>query len=389
MSAGGLALLAKVLVAAVSCTAMLGPVRADEGPAASAIEQELVVTDPASKTERALDLTGALDLLHIPSLAVAVLDNGRIAFVKQYGTDRRPLFQAASLSKLVTAVAALRLVQDGLLSLDGPVTGVPDLWDLPPSPLTQDHPVTLRGLLSMRGGIGVPGYVGYPRDAALPTLLEILEGRPPANSPPVRVETVPGSTYAYSGGGFEVVQGLIEEASGRPFERAMQELVLHRAGMRDSTFLLPLPRRFADQAATGHTADGSELPGGWRLVPELAAGGLWSTAEDMAKLLVAIEQSYRGADGALLSQALARAMLTPQLGGPYGLGAAVAGSGGNLVLMKRGQNVGYQSYLLLFPETGQGMVVMSGSDNGTTLATALIRRAAAAYGWPQLGALLD
>lgn len=82
--------------------------------------------------------------------------------------------------------------------------------------------------------------------------------------------------------------------------------------------------------------------------------------------------------------AMARAMFTRVGSGPYGLGAAIVGSGRDLVVMKRGQNVGYQSYLLIFPAIGQGMVVMTGSDNGTTLAAALIRRAAAV-----LGSLLD
>jgi CubicO group peptidase (beta-lactamase class C family) len=125
------------------------------------------------------------------------------------------------------------------------------------------------------------------------------------------------------------------------------------------------------------------------VVPELAAGGLWSTPTDLAKLLIAITDAYRGKATTFLSQSMARAMVARQGVGPYGLGGAVAGSGSDLVLMKRGQNVGYQSYMLIFPETGRGMVVMSGSDNGTTLATALIRRAAAAYRWPPLGGLLD
>ena len=124
-------------------------------------------------------------------------------------------------------------------------------------------------------------------------------------------------------------------------------------------------------------------------MPALAAGGLWSSSLDLAHLLIAIERAYRGESDALLARATVQAMMTRQNGGPYGLGAAVAGSGESRVLMKRGQNVGYQSYMLLFPETGQGMVVLTGSDNGTTLATALIRRAAAAYKWPALGPLLD
>jgi hypothetical protein len=82
-------------------------------------------------------------------------------------------------------------------------------------------------------------------------------------------------------------------------------------------------------------------------------------------------------------------MFTPQNGGPDGLGAAVSGAGQSLVLMKRGQNVGFESYLLIFPATLQGMVVMTDSDNGTTLAEALIRRAAAVYRWPALGQLAD
>jgi hypothetical protein len=86
---------------------------------------------------------------------------------------------------------------------------------------------------------------------------------------------------------------------------------------------------------------------------------------------------------------MAGAMLTRQNGGSYGLGAAVGGAGDSLVLLKRGQNIGYQSYMLIFPHTGQGIVVMTGSDNGTTLATALIHRAAAVYRWPPLEALRD
>ena len=82
-------------------------------------------------------------------------------------------------------------------------------------------------------------------------------------------------------------------------------------------------------------------------------------------------------------------ILTRQNGGPYGLGAAVAGDGASLVLMKRGQNVGYQGYLILYPATGQGLVVMTNSDNGSKLAEAVIRRAAEAYGWPELPPLAD
>ena len=112
-----------------------------------------------------------------------------------------------------------------------------------------------------------------------------------------------------------------------------------------------------------------------------------SSATDLAHLLLALERSYRGEPDALLARATAHAMMTQQNGGVWT--RQIDGLGQNRALMKRGQNIGYQSYTLLFPATGQGIVVLTGSDNGTTLATALVRRAADAYRWPHLGPLKD
>ena len=354
------------------------------------LQHGLDIRAPDGVSAQNVDLAEAMGKLHIPSVDVALIDKGKLAWSHVFGTaPGNAIYQAASLSKLVTAVAALRLVDRGALHLDRNVNDDLSGWRVPENDLTRDHPVTLRALLSMTAGIGVPGYLGYAPGQKLPTLQQILNGVPPANSPPVRVEATPGSRYAYSGGGFEIVQALIEAATKMDFQDALQDLLLRPAAMENSYFLQPLPGELARRAATGHDANGNALPGGWRIVPELAAGGLWSSATDLAHLLIALERAYWGEGGAVLSRPTARAMMTQQNGGPYGLGAAVAGDGESRVLMKRGQNIGYQSYMLLFPETGQGIVVLSGSDNGTTLATALIRRAAAAYRWPPLGPLLD
>jgi hypothetical protein len=151
----------------------------------------------------------------------------------------------------------------------------------------------------------------------------------------------------------------------------------------------PLPPEYASVAAKGHYGDGKELPGGWRICPEHAAAGLWSTSSDLANLLLLVGRAWRGESRLFLSPETAREMLTPQNGGPYGLGTAVREVNGSLVLMKPGQNVGYQGYLILLPAEGQGMVVMTNSDNGSVLAEALIRRATQLYGWPPLGRLPD
>src|SRR5262245_14575052 len=174
-----------------------------------------------------------------------------------------------------------------------------------------------------------------------------------------------------------------------PFPDLMDTQVLKPAGMSNSSFAQPLPRERASGAIGGHLKDGTEIDGGWHLFPEHAAAGLWSTPTDIANLLLQISRSWRGASSLFLKPETAREMLTAQNGGPYGLGAAIANPEGSLIVMKRGQNIGYQAYLILLPGDGKGLVVMTNSDTGSVLAEALIRRAAEAYGWPKLAPLED
>ncbi|MGC2340384.1 MAG: serine hydrolase domain-containing protein, partial [Methyloceanibacter sp.] len=298
-------------------------------------------------------------------------------------------YQAASLSKFVAAIGALRLVEAGTLKLDEDVNEKLTSWRVRSNPLDAEHKVTLRGLLSLTGGIGVPGFLGYEVGAPVPTLTQILDGTPPANSPPVTVIATPGSAYHYSGGGYEIAEALLQDVTGKPFPQLMQDLVLRPMGMTSSSFDQPPSEAFASRAVSGHFADGKELPGRWHVFPEHAAAGLWSTPTDLAKLLVQLADTWQGLTSIFLRRHTLEEMLTPQSGGPYGLGAAVTGDGASLVLMKRGQNVGFQGYLILYPASGQGMVVMTNSDNGFKLAEALIKRAAVAYGWPELPKLAD
>ncbi|MGB3022700.1 MAG: serine hydrolase domain-containing protein, partial [Methyloceanibacter sp.] len=277
----------------------------------------------------------------------------------------------------------------GKIELDENVNDRLTSWRVPSNVFDQTHKVTLRGLLSMTGGIGVPGFLGYEVGAPLPSLSEVLDGTPPANSAAVTVIAVPGSAYHYSGGGYEIAEALMQDATGKPFTEIMHDLVLGPAGMSESSFDQPLSPALAAKAASGHDRDGAELARRWHVFPEHAAAGLWSTPTDLANLLLQIGRAWRGESRILLTPDTVRKMLTQQNGGPYGLGAAVAGDGSALALMKRGQNVGYQAYLILYPATAQGMVVMTNSDNGSKLAEALIARAAAVYDWPPLPPLAD
>jgi len=366
------------------------PALARDAASWAPLERGLQIELSGGKGPERMDLKAAMKALKVASLSVALIEGGRVAFAHAWGeATPQTLYQAGSLSKIVAAVAALRLAELGGLELDRSVNDDEFIWRAPENELTAGHPVTLRNLLSMTGGVNVPGYEGYEPGAALPTLPQILNGAPPANSPAVEVVARPDSEYAYSGGGYEIVQALVETKLRKPFAQAAFDFVFRPVGMNDSSFAQPPNEAMKPRLAQGHDPEGKKLSGGWRVVPELAAGGLWSTPSDMARLVIEISRAARGERSLMLGARPAGEMLAKQNRGPYGLGFRIAGSGEVFAVEKRGQNPGYQSYLLMFPQTGQGIVAMTNSDNGSTLIAALIRRAAEAYGWPAVGELGD
>ncbi len=187
--------------------------------------------------------------LNVPGVSVAVIDQGKIAWAKGYGLREsggtepvtpQTLFQAASISKPVSATAAMVLVSAGKLDLDEDANVELRSWRIPGNKFTEQARVTLRGLLSHTAGLTVHGFSGYAAGKATPALLQILDGQKPANSAPIRVDVLPGSIHRYSGGGYTVLQQLIQDVTGREFPAAMRYLVLAKVGMEASTYEQPL-----------------------------------------------------------------------------------------------------------------------------------------------------
>jgi CubicO group peptidase (beta-lactamase class C family) len=333
----------------------------------------------------------------VPGASYAVIANGKVS-LHAFGVRRagstfavtpQTMFQAASLSKTLVAATALVLVERGRLTLDSEINDHLTIWKLPASPLAEGRLVTLRRLLAMTAGINEPGYPGYRPGSPLPSLVQILDGTPPANSAAVRIVEPPGTKEIYSGGGYEIAQAAIESAAGARFARVARDTVLAPAGMTVSGFDQPLLSERATNVAVGHTREGAAMIGGGNVFPELAAAGLWSTPAELARFLVALWEARRRTPGALLAPATIDAMLTPVDGFGYGLGAALRGSGRDLVLMKRGHNIGFHSYMMLFPETGHGAVVMTNAESGDRVIEPLLRRIAERGAWPPFGPLAD
>ncbi|MFP5287703.1 MAG: serine hydrolase, partial [Thermoanaerobaculia bacterium] len=324
-----------------------------------------------------------------PGVSIAVIDGGKLAWARGYGvlqaggtapvtTDT--LFEAASISKPITAVAAMRLVENGRLALDEDVNRWLRSWKVPASELTRERKVTLRRLLSHTAGVSGHGFRGYAPGERVPTLLEILQGRAPANTEPLTIEFVPGSKLLYSGGGYLVIQQLLADVTRRPFDAVARASVLAPAGMRDSTFAQPLPRREWHRAASGHDEKGVPMPGGWNAYPELAPAGLWSSAGDVARFAVEMLRATRG-ESRMLGPRWAKEMLEPQQPGGWGLGFELHGTGNAARFGHTGSVFGYRSAFVVYPATGQGAVVMTNSDNGVPLVEEILRAVSAEYGW--------
>ena len=356
---------------------------------------------PSQEPARAA-LLSALDELRrrcgVPGISVALLQRGEINLAEGLGVrraggdvavDRDTLFQAGSISKPVAAVAALRLVAAGVLELDREVNDQLASFAIPDSPLRNGKAITLRGLLSHTAGLSVHGFLGYLGDDEVPSLLDILEGAPPANSPPIVVELEPGTKWQYSGGGYTVMQQLLIDATERDFAELMQEQVLVPAGMARSSFEQPLPEERRANVAAGHGFPPKPLRGDAPTLPELAAAGLWTTPSDLLRFGRALQQSLRGGDGTLLPKALMEEALRPVLDGDYGLGFQLFRDSGLPLFGHSGANQGFRALLVLRSDGEEGLALMANGDGGSAMLEPARTLLVEALGWQPAAAPAD
>ncbi len=386
---------ALVAIAALGChgrdpeVPKLPPMGPEVAPRIARVEQGLwALGAPGGRPAPREPIAARMAFYQVPAVSVAVIHGYAIEWARAYGSrepggedrvDAGTMFQAASVSKPVTALGAIVLAQRGAFALDEDVNRRLVSWHLPESPYLHGHPVTVRELLSHSAAITVHGFNGYDERAPLPTLFQVLTGAPPANSAPILVDAVPGSIERYSGGGYTVLQQLMMDVTQRPFPSLMKELVLGPLEMTHSTFEQPLPEDLHDHAAAGTLERRRPVAGRWHTYPEMAAAGLWTTPVDLARFAIEIQRAATGARGRVLDPLWAREMIRPQIKNAA-LGLFLAGSGESRRFMHNGANAGYRSLLVAYP-SGDGAVVMTNSDTGAELAEEIIRAIAVEYGW--------
>jgi CubicO group peptidase (beta-lactamase class C family) len=319
----------------------------------------------------------------VPGASIAVIKDYRIHWAKSYGTADQTtkaqvtadtMFQAASISKPVTAMAVMRLVEARKLSLDEDVNRYLKSWKVPESEFTRGRPVTLRARL---------GFPGYQPSAERPTLPQILNGEKPSNVGRVVWERPPFTAFKYSGGGTVIVQLLLTDVVGKPFADIMRELVLDPVGMTNSTYEQPLPAARDANAARAHNGRGREMDAKWHVYPEQAPAGLWTTPTDLAKLAIEVQNALRG-ESRILSRAAAQEMVTPVGTGPFAVGFGINQRNEGWYFSHGGSNWGFQCNLVAHRLKGYGVAVMTNSDSGGRLNAEIEARIAAAYGWDSL-----
>lgn len=380
------------LVGALLCQPLYSQAKAEKR--GDAVEAHIHAVE--NGLERAVEIEGApeehlslaerMNYYHVPGVSIAVIHNGVLEWSRGYGkaaidglaVTPETMFTAASISKPVSAIATLRLAQAGKLNLDTDADTYLKSWKLPASSFTAEKKITVRELLNHTSGLDRHGVGMYMSSAGqVPTLIEELNGQPPARVRPLNILSVPGTQWSYSGGGYTVLQQVLTDVTGERFDELMRKTVLEPAGMTHSTFQQNLSADQQKQIAMPYTADGKPVPGGYPIFAAVAAGGLWTTPSDLARLAIEIQRELAGKSHRILSKATAEEMLQPGLG-KWGLGFQVGGST-EPYFAHEGADIGYNCYMVAY-DHGDGVVIMT---NGMgQLEYEILRSVSRAYGWP-------
>ena len=324
----------------------------------------------------------------VPGLSIAVIKDFKLDWARAYGVKdvqtnepvtTETLFQAGSISKSVNATVAMKKVEQGKISLDENINDKLTSWKVPDNEFTAKRKVTLREILSHTAGLTVHGFPGYAVDEKVPTLQQVLDGTPPANTAAVRVDLEPGTKFRYSGGGTTISQLAIMDIEKKPYPEIARETVLAPLGMTNSTYSQPLPDDWRRKVATGYRQNGNEVEGKIHVYPEMAAAGLWTTPTDLAKFAIEMQLSLTDRSNKILKRESVQTMTTGVLE-DVGLGFFVEKHDDAIYFGHGGADEGFRAEMLVSRDKGYGVVVMANSDNGQILRE-VMRGVAHEYAW--------
>ncbi len=301
----------------------------------------------------------------VNAVSIAVIKDYKIEWVKAYGfsdvSEKRPatiqtLFQAASISKSINSLAILNLVEQGKLRLDNDINNYLNTWKFPYDSVSKGKKITISNLLNHTAGLSTSGFGGYEKGKELPTIIQILNGEKPANSPAVRSIFEPGLKFKYSGGGTTISQLILENTTNEKYEDYMQKKILNLLGMTQSFFN---QSPFSDKKnlfATGYNGN-VEVKGKYHIYPEKAAAGLWTNPADLANYIIETQLSLIGKSNKILSKEMSIRRMKNNLG------VFLNDFKGTKYFGHSGGNEGFVCHSIGSFENGNGIVVMTNGRN--------------------------
>jgi CubicO group peptidase (beta-lactamase class C family) len=353
------------------------------------VENSLAGPVQLKDSSRGMNLQERMAFYKVRGLSVAVINNYKVVWAKGYGwadegakkpVTPQTLFQAASISKSLNAVGVLKLAQDKKLDLYRDINDYLVTWKFPYDSLSKGKKITAANLLSHTAGLDIHGFPGYANDDTIPTVPQILDGVPPANTKAVRSLWEPGLKFKYSGGGTTILQQLVMDITKQPYHEYMWQQVLQPMGMLMSTYQLPPAADKKPFLATGYKSDGKEIETKFHLYPEQAAAALWTNPTDLGNYIVATQQSLLGKPGKVLTPEMTKLRLTPYIDSNAALGVFIETRGGEKYFGHGGANEGFRCNYTGSLQNGNGVVVMVNSDNGRIMEE-VINSVATVYGW--------
>lgn len=338
-------------------------------------------TLPQMNIEKRMSETG------IKGLSIAVIKNYKIEWAKGYGwanvEEKRKVttntrFQAASISKSINSMGILKLFEMRKLDPEADINNYLSSWKFPYDSISKNKKISLYQLLSHTAGLDIHGFPGYKKTDTIPSIQQILDGKPTANTKAVRSIFEPGKRFKYSGGGTTISQMILADLTKANYADWMQRNVLQPLGMTNSSYQQP-PTSTAN-LATGYHEDGKPVIGNYHIYPEQAAAGLWTTPTDLAKYIIECQLALEGKSKKVLSQAMMKKRLTPYIDSVAALGVFIENRRGSLYFNHNGGNEAFLCTSYGSMKDGNGVVIMINGENFSVIGE-LLNSVAKVYNW--------
>jgi len=307
----------------------------------------------------------ALKEYQVPGLAIAIIKNEKVIIKKGYGysnvdgkiaVNSKTGFNIGSISKMFTAWGIMKMVENGKIDLDTPVSRYITKWELPSSQFDANK-VTIRNLLQHTAGLSVHGYNGYESRKELTSITKSLSGTP-REEEAVTLIMEPESKWQYSGGGYTILQLVVEELTGETFADYMQKNIFKPLKMKQTSF--DIDKVILKKSSKAYDEEGVEIP--LRHFNAQAAAGLHTTLDDLILFAMA---SY--SKNPVLSEKSIELLISPTTlsKGNYGMGYMEMNRFGDFTLHGHGgSNEGWHSGFMLDFASKSGIIILTNGSSG-------------------------